>query len=282
MAWRMSPSDGRAVTKSGDRGAPALRRSGAGVADTETTAVSENASGIDPKASRAEVIGAIEDPIVRRLVRLSVHVRGYLPYYVATIALFAFLAFGPRPGAQPSTTDFGADAAAAGVGGTRGAAPVRGGSAQGAATTPSPALADAIAAGPLTATAFDGAAADAAVNAALSGDTAAATLPEAPAAPAAPDAEVPEFDPGEFGGGDFEDDDTSDGPEACTVALPSPAPAVTPSREAEGLQTTAEAAAGTEFPADAAPYAEDAATTAGCPSVGADAPNLPVPIGLPV
>ena len=73
------------------------------MAEQERAAVSEGSedAGLAP-ASRADAIASIDDTIVRRLVRLAVHVRGYAPYYVATLALFGFLAF-PKIGRRKAT-----------------------------------------------------------------------------------------------------------------------------------------------------------------------------------
>jgi len=247
------------------------------VAEHETATVSNQmGDGTAPAApaSRAEAIGAIEDTLVRRFVQLAVHVRGYAPYYVATLALFAFLAFGPRPDSDNGDdAAFGAnEAAAAGAGaGSGGSGSDRGG---GTAPALSPAAAGTLIAG---AAGFDGVTdgGDGAVEGyGVMGDVVSGTaLPETPAAP-----DVPSFDAGDVDYG-------TDLPEACTVRLPSPAPAVSPSREVDGAQTTVEAVAGLEAPADLAPYVEDAASATGCPDVPVlPAPALPLPAvpGLPV
>ena len=248
------------------------------MAEQETTAVSHELESTRPvPASRADAVAAIDDTLVRRFVRVALHVRGYAPYYVATLALFGFLAFGPRPdGTSGDDSPFGTSAASATGGGTAAGGAGGGRAAGGSTTSLSPQAAGTLLAG---AAGLDGLAAttDTSTDGTFSvaGDAAApgATLPEAPGAPGAPS--VDDVDPNDVDYG-------RDLPDTCTVSLPSPAPSVSPSREVSGAQTTLEAAAGMEFPADAAPYAEDAASAAGCP----DVESVPIPIpavpGLPV
>lgn len=245
------------------------------MADHETAAVSEGSANDGPApASRADAIASIDDTIVRRLVRVAVHVRGYAPYYAATLALFAFLAFGPRPASDGGDdAAFGSAATSAANGGAGAAGGNGGRSAASSPATLSPQAAGTLLAG---AAGLDGSGLgvdgdDGTFG--IAGDASAGAGAALPEAPAAPDFES--FDPGDVDYG-------TDLPDACTVALPSPAPSVSPSREVDGLQTTLEAAAGAEAPADLAPYAEDAASTAGCPDVS----DLPIPLpalpGLPV
>ena len=255
-------------------GWPSTTTRGDRVAEHETAAGSEGleSDGLAP-ASRADAIASIDDTIVRRLVRIAVHVRGYAPYYVATLALFGFLAFGPRPDSRA-----GDDAALGRSAGSAAGGAVTNGGGAGRSGSTSPTRLSPRAAGTLLAGAagLDGsglASGEAGGVFGIAGDATTSAGPSLPDTPAAPDVES--FDPGDVDYG-------TDLPDACTVALPSPAPSVSPSREVEGLQTTLEAAAGLEAPADLSPYVEDAASTAGCP----DASELPVPIpavpGLPV
>lgn len=244
------------------------------VADHETAAVSGGSESDGPAPSRADAIASIDDTIVRRLVRVAVHVRGYAPYYAATLALFGFLAFGPRPESKGGDdAAFGSSATSAAGGGAGATGGSGGRSAVSSPTTLSPQAAGTLLAG---AAGLDGSGLGLDGDGGtfgIAGDASAGAGTALPEAPAAPDFES--FDPGDVDYG-------TELPDACTVALPSPAPSVSPSREVDGLQTTLEAAAGTEAPADLAPYAEDAASTAGCP----DASELPVPLpalpGLPV
>lgn len=53
-------------------------------------------------------VGLIEDNIVRRLVRFAIHVRGYAPYYGATIAFGAMLLLVPALGGSPESGNFAA------------------------------------------------------------------------------------------------------------------------------------------------------------------------------
>jgi hypothetical protein len=222
----------------------------------------------------------MEDPIVRRLVRLAVHVRGYLPYYLVTIALLAVVAFVPRPGGG-SDDLLGANNAATAAGpAARGASTPAGGARAGAAGAGAlAAAADAsLLGGAAGASDLGAGAVDASAVGFLAGDAAATAVPEAPAAPAAP--EAPDASAPDFSG--FDDVTSADEPAYCTVSAPSPAPSVTPYREIDGAQGTVEAAARTELPASAAPYVEDAFATAGCPDTSG-LPAVPAPpVGLPV
>ena len=237
------------------------------------TAPTQNGPAEPVSGSSRELVSTIEDPIVRRMVRLSVHVRGYAPYYLVTVILLGVLAFGPRPVSKPDELIGSNQRGAPGLGGAAGGtAAGRAAAAAGpsdsatAISVPADAsllsggaIAADLGAGALDATALDGNVTDLAP-----------AVPEAPA-PDTGFSDVPtDFDHG------------SDVPEFCTMRLPSPAPAVTPHREVDGLQRTAEAAAGVQAPADPAPYVEDGIDTVGCPDTSAIPEPPPAPIGLPI
>lgn len=229
---------------------------------------------------RRALIAAIDDPLVRRVVGLSLHVRGYLPYYAVTVALFGFLAFGPRHSVEvaPVASSGGVPAPGVSVGGATGdGGPATSGVAGSRAAGPAAVALDGTLSGSdLSSTAGALEVGDLG-GGSLTDQSGSAALP-VPPAPAAPGLDDPGFGFGSDVPGDFE---TPEPVATCTVTLPSPAPSISPSREVGGLQQTAEAVAGVSAPVDGSGTAEEAASTIGCPSVGAT-PDVPVPVGLPI
>ena len=219
---------------------------------------------------QGDPLARIEDPTVRRFVRVVVHVRRFLPFYATGLLFAVTMAVVPAMdggGGNPSSLagpGGGAGSAAGfvrptgtGSGGAAAAGPARAGGVAGAssATFADVGLDGAIdgadlAAAPLTSP--TGALADA-----RGGSSPTAGLPSG----------APAFDtPAEF-------PETPRPPEPCKLTPPSPAPAVDPARELTSGQDTVEAVAGQALPADAGETVDPVSQEALC-----NVPESPVPV----
>lgn len=219
-------------------------------APTSTAATSASTGADDP-------VSLIEDNIVRRLVRVAVHVRGYAPYYAATVAFGVMLLVVPALGGG----DNDGDAVAAGV--TRGTD---------TSTTTQPTT---------TTPRSSAAPAELATSA---GDF--FTPPVSTEATRSSDRPTYSFD-------DFDTSDDSDAPASsetddadkpCTVEPPDGAPVspVSPEKEADNAQNTLEAATGQDAPAEADETVGDGLEATGqCDDDGTDAESVPDPTETP-
>jgi hypothetical protein len=229
--------------------------------------------------AKPDLLGQIEDPTVRRFVRVVVHVRRFLPFYVGGVLFALTMAIVPTiDGGERGTLP-----SAAGMGGGAGSAARPAGStgATGATATARRAVAtvsSGAASGELAAATFldddvDGAAGVDGATPGGGASTATADRRTAPADPLAgsPDVAAPNA-PDDL-------DDAPDVPEACRLEPPSPAPAVDPTRELSGGQNTAEALAGQQLPVDSGetvkPVSE--ATICNVPDAPVEAPSVPLP-----
>ncbi len=201
-------------------------------------------------------VSLIEDNIVRRLVRVAVHVRGYAPYYAATVAFGVMLLVVPALGGG----DNGGDAVAAGV--TQGTD---------TSTTTRPTTTPRSSAAP-------------AELASSAGDF--FTPPVSTEATRSSDRPTYSFD-------DFDSSDDSDAPASsetddtdkpCTVEPPDGAPVspVSPEKEADNAQNTLEAATGQDAPAEADETVGDGLEATGqCEDDGSEAESVPDPTDAP-
>jgi len=217
-------------------------------------------------------IARIEDTTVRRLVRTVVHVRRFLPFYVAGTVFFVTMAAVPAidgGGGTPASTA----APGGGAGAAAGAAAT--GSGASGRTGAAPALAPSTA--PLLAASFS----DADLDGTLDDVRSSGSLGTSPSTGAGAvgagrgddPLAAPDFDaPAEF-------PETPSAPEPCTVEPPSPAPEVEPAREVSGGQRTAEAVLGQQLPADAgetvAPVSQEAVCSV--PESPVAVPSVPLP-----
>jgi hypothetical protein len=187
--------------------------------ETPTTAPAAD----DAIAAGDDPIGLIDDNIVRRLVRMAVHVRGYAPYYAATAAFGAMLLVVPALGGG----DGGAGTFAAGVTDAGGAV---------APAAPSAAPRPTAAPTALASTVDDFFTPAVTTEATRTGPTYS------------------------FDDFDYDSDDSSSSPAAsepaekpCYIAPPGGAPVspVSPERETKNAQDTLESAVGQEGPGEA-------------------------------
>ena len=218
-------------------------------------------------------IAELDDRFTRIVARTAVHVRRFLTFYAgglgfAVAMLMVPVVHGGGGGTPASVAGPGGAAGAAGTANRAVAAP--GGTAAtpaGAATALTSSSSSFAAAGDelVDAGSVDGAAGAVGGSAGTIGEGKGASLPTATIPPAP---ETPSFG-----------EDEPSAPELCQVQAPSPAPSVSPEREIESAQNTAESAARQELPADAGSTASPVLQQALCstPEAPVDVPSVPLP-----
>ena len=221
-------------------------------------------------------IAELEDRFTRVVARTALHVRRFLTFYAGGLGFAVAMLMVP----VVHSGGGGTPASVAGPGGAAGAARTanpavavpggRSATPAGAATALTSSASTFASAGDerVDADPADGAAGAVGGSAGTVGDRKAAPLP-APSIPPTP--ETPDFG------------DEPEAPELCQVEPPSPAPAVSPERELESAQNTAESAARQEAPVDAASTASPVLQQAACstPEPPVDVPSVPLP-GVPL
>ena len=222
----------------------------------EDTPTTSSAAGAGPGPGGADdPVSLIDDDIVRRLVRVAVHVRGYAPYYAATFAFGVMLLVVPALGGGGS-----ADAFAAGGSGSDPATP-----ATPAATAPRSSTAPAELASSAS-DFFD---------------------PLITTEATRSDSATYSFDEFDYRGSESDspastESEGSDKP--CAVEPPEGAPVspIVPEKEADNVQNTLEAVTGEEAPADAGDTVSQGVEAIGECDDDAGAQSIPDPADAPV
>lgn len=222
--------------------------------DTPTTTDPTTANRTAAKAD--DPVGLIEDTIVRRLVRVAVHVRGYAPYYAATVAFGVMLLVVPVIGGGG-----GDEAVASGV----------------AESTSAPST---------TSTAPSGSSSRSAAPVELAGSaddffTPSVTTEATRSSTPSYDFDDFDYDTGADSSSPAASEEESDKP--CYVEPPDGAPIspVSPEREAGNAQNTLENATGQEAPAESGETVGTAVEESGACDDGSSTESLPDPTDEP-
>ena len=220
---------------------------------------------------QGDPIAELDDRFTRVVARTALHVRRFLTFYAgglgfAVAMLMVPVVHGGGGGTPASVGGPGGAAGAAGspsraVAAPGGSAATPAGAATASFSTGGSSFASA-ADGVADAGLDDGAAGAVGGGSGAVGDRRGAPVPSTPTIP-----ETPEFA------------DEPSAPELCMVEPPSPAPAVSVEREISGAQSTVEAAARQEIPADVSATASPVIQQAVCstPEPPVDVPAVPIP-----